>query len=205
MDNLTEALGILIFILIYGIAAVANKLREKTQKDEPGPLPDVSDWRTAQPHQQDREQAQRQLEREAEQSRWRPESAPPKQAKQPPPLTPQAEKSEEESPWMKMLRELMDADKEETKIEDMVVEEPTPPPPPKPRPKPKQEQVPDSFRPVMTETAIKKQAYGRPYVFNTLAKQAQTQPLRSAILYAEILNKPLALRRRQPYRGYPYS
>ncbi len=187
MDNLIETLAFFVIIVLYGAASLFKAIREKTQGGSETQEPSEQSYSPAESRQMERQQT-----RQTGSPYQRPVQPRQPEAKQPHPKS----QPQKESPWMKMLRELMDVDEEQPQPQETVVlERPIPKSaPPRPKKKPKKTEEP-SLKVQRPVPVLKRGSYGRSYVFNTLAQQAQKRPLRSAIIYSEILRKPLALRR----------
>lgn len=212
MENLFEAIAILLIILFSGAGEIAKRMRERTKnRERPEPKPEPA--RTSAPAAPERRTRQRQPprapQREAEwtpEPEWRrrPQTAPAGGPLRREPLSPKAERSEEEDAMTKMFKELFGVDEPEIVVEEERKPEPVPPAPKFERSKYKTTTVraPKAPKPaVLASTRAFPTGRTAPNPFFVeLARRAETEPLRAGVLFSEILQKPRAFRRHGIHR-----
>ncbi len=189
MEDFGQIIIFIIVMVFYGLSALSKKMKEKAAppKDEPmmDPIKSAETTRQTTPNpygQATRPQPQTTSVREP---------SPRPSPEQPRTVTPPVQ----ESPWAKMLRELMQIDEPQPELVEIPV------PPPKPKKKKaivKKEPVEQTKSVAHKRKPISKPAAPAPLprspILVRLAKEGERDPLRSAVILSEILKRPRCLR-----------
>lgn len=196
MDDLIQIIAILVILALSGLGSLSKKTREGTDKSDSEIDTSTPVYPTSRPpappmSEQQRKNTYERQRPEQPDRRSKPEYQP-IPARQEQTTTETLPRTSQEPPWAKMLKELLDIKEPE------IV---TPPPKPK-KLKRKAEKAallqPESKplpQPVVVKTSVEPVRPKRalPPVLRQIIKRADREPLRSAVLLSEILNRPRAV------------
>lgn len=197
---------VIVYIIIAGIVAMnrmANQAGKKAKEEENDPFEPMPMEPREKRHEPPRPKPMQTSTVETQSRRKtlkkRPQSmpAPPVETRKPRPEPVAPPPPKEEDPYQP-LREVM---KELFGAEDPVIVEEPPKPRPKkkhkPKPKPPASKIEERTpkpQPAMTAKSHQPRGY-----FAQLAKEAEENPFRAAIIYSEVLGKPKGLRNQNPF------